>query len=583
MSPSSASPFSLGLVGTALLLTAVACGSEASPTAPGGKQASEQGDSGNDNGSSASNAATTGGSSGGLDGGSGGSGSVNAAVSGGTGTTGSGSPPQGNTNVALGGSQDFGYARALLDSGQVPTLEDFDAAGFFAEHHTALPEPLCGERICLQPMLAVMGNLMNGNNCTMLQLGLNSPIVADPENRPPLNLTVVVDVSGSMATENKIEFVRDGLELLIDGMRDGDKFGLVTYSDAAEVRFAMDAVELNRAAVRTQVEQLVADGATNLYDGLELGYQEAQNNYEVARQNRVIVLSDGEPTSGITDSASILEMSKAYNSDGIGLTSIGLGTSFNAALMRDLSLQADGNFYFLEDSGAVSEVFTEELSYFTVPVALNLELTLTAGDAYDFGAAHGTPFWKDTDEGGSLNVPSVFLAHRESADDITDDGGRRGGGSALLIELMPKAVDDDGSGVSQAEVATIDIAFDDPILGERVTDRVVVDYPHAPWELVPAGYFRSDDIAVVQKSFVMLNLYVGIEEACRSFHEFGDTTENVSILRRLVAAVQDYNEEVEDADIEYDLELVEQLIDVIEQHGEPVAPPEIPQDPWPAD
>jgi Ca-activated chloride channel family protein len=372
--------------------------------------------------------------------------------------------------------------------------------------------------------------------------------------------------------------------MMIDGMRDGDRFGLVSYSDQATVNFPMDEVELNRSQMRDIIGDLEAVGGTNLYDGLELGYQEAQEQYETGRQNRVIVLSDGQPTVGLTDDDSILTMSKAYNSDGIGLTSIGLGTSFNANLMRNLALQADGNFYFLEDSGAVSEVFTEELSYFTVPVALNLELTLAAGEAYDFGAAHGTPFWQDTETGGSLSVPSVFLAHRESADDITEDGGRRGGGSALLIELMPKRADDDGSGATDADVAVIDIEFDDPIEGVRVSDQVVVNYPNAPWVLEPTGFFRSDDIEVVQKSFVMLNLYVGIEQACSMYHEFGETRENVDMLRRLLAAVRDYNEEIEDPDIEFDIELVEGLVSVLETLGQPQPEPDdIPTDPWPAD
>lgn len=512
-------------------------------------------------------------------------GSTSAGLPGGSSSTGMpADAPNGNTNVALGGSQDFGYFRQLLMAGQVPTLDAFDAAGFFAEHHTELPEPSCGQRICLQPMLAVMGNLMNGNNCTMLQLGLNSPIVAAPANRPPLNLTVVVDVSGSMAEAGKIEFVRDGLELMIDGMLDGDKLGLVTYSDAATVSYPMDEVALNRAEIRSVVQALAPGGGTNLYGGLELGYQQAQSQYDTARQNRVIVLSDGQPTVGITGDDAIVAMSKVYNSDGIGLTSIGLGTSFNATLMRNLALQADGNFYFLENSGAVSEVFTEELSYFTVPVALNLEVTLTAGDLYDFGVARGTPFWENTEDGGSLSVPSVFLAHRESAADITDEGGRRGGGSALLIELMPKLLADDGSGTTEADVAVVDIEFDDPIAGEHVTDQVVVNYPRAPWVTEPTGFFHADNIAVIQKSFVMLNLYTGIEAACRMFHEIQDTTENVSMLRRLLAAVEDYNDEIQDPDIDYDIELVQDLVSVIESFGTPQPqPPDIPANPWPAD
>ena len=82
--------------------------------------------------------------------------------------------PQGapaGSNVSFGGSQDVGFMRGQLEAGQVPSRDSLDAAGFFAEHHTELPPPTCGERVCLQPMTAVMGNLMNGNNCTMLQLG----------------------------------------------------------------------------------------------------------------------------------------------------------------------------------------------------------------------------------------------------------------------------------------------------------------------------------------------------------------------------------------------------------------------------
>ena len=147
--------------------------------------------------------------------------------------------PTGNTNVNLGGAQDFGFYRRLLGEGRVPETKDFDAAGFFAEHHTKLPPPLCGKTICLQSMLAVMTNLSSSASCTMLQLGLNSNLVADPTKRPPLNLVVSIDVSGSMNAGGKIDFVRSGLEQLVDGLRDVDKLALVTYSDAAKVVYPM--------------------------------------------------------------------------------------------------------------------------------------------------------------------------------------------------------------------------------------------------------------------------------------------------------------------------------------------------------
>jgi Ca-activated chloride channel family protein len=508
-------------------------------------------------------------------------GSVSSAGSGGS--SGASPAPAGNTNVALGGAQDFGYFRRLVTAGQVPRTQDFDAAGFFAEHHTKLPAPVCGQRVCLQTMMAVMTSLSSSASCTMLQLGLNSTLVADPAMRPPLNLVVSVDVSGSMNTGGKIEFVRAGLEQLIDGLRDTDKLALVSYSDQAKLLFPMADVGLRRAELRALIQGLQANGATALHDGLQMAYAEALKNHDSGRQNRVILLSDGQPTIGITSSPAIVAMSRGYNSDGVGLTTIGVGTDFNPVLMRELAQQADGNFYFVENAGAVKEVFGDELSYFTVPVAYDLKLELEAGSLYNLGHAYGSSFWKEGGlTSGGLEVPSVFLAHRRSHDDQTAEGGRRGGGSALLVELMPKHAVDDGSGATTAQVARVRVSFREPGSNRIVTDEVLVNYPHAPWVTPEQGFFQSSDVTIVQKSFVMLNLYTAIEEACRDFHG-GERRSILPRLRRLRAAVVDYNEEVKDQDIVSDLALLDQLITVLRQSG--VIDPETqpPANPWPAD
>jgi Ca-activated chloride channel family protein len=493
--------------------------------------------------------------------------------------------PAGNTNIALSGSQDFGFVRRLLAAGQVPRPDQFDAAGFFAEHHTKLPQPVCGQRVCLQAMLGVLGNLMTGTNCTMLQVGLNSPLEANAGARPGLTMAVVVDVSGSMIQGGKIDFVRDGLGKLIDGLRDNDKIAIVTYSDRANLVFPMGEVSLNRARLRTIATGLMANGGTNLHDGLKTGFEAVRLAYDSGRQNRVILLSDGQPTVGVTATEQILTMSRSYNSEGVGLTSVGLGTDFNADLMKRLAQQADGNFYFLENSGAVSEVFTEELSFFTVPVAFDLKLELAAGTHYTFGRAHGSSFWKDNATGGALEVPSVFLAHRVSHADQTSTGGRRGGGSALLVELMPKLRADDGSGITGADVAVIKVSFREPGSNRIVHDQVVVNFPHPPWVTPERGFFAGPDISIVQKSFVMLNLFVGIENACRDFHQNrAGAGEHIGLLQRLIAAAEDYNQEVADEDIRSDIALVRQLIDVLRRNGvrDPAAVA-IPQNPWPAD
>ena len=494
---------------------------------------------------------------------------------------------QGNTNINLGGAQDFGYFRGLLAQGTVPRPDQIEAAGFFAEHHTPLPPPSCGERVCLQAMLGVMGNLVDGENCTMLQLGLNSPIVASPDNRPPLTLAVVIDTSGSMRNDSKMGYVQEGLELMIDALHDDDQIALISYAKRAETVFPLSRVGDRRLEMRETVRRLRAVGSTNLYEGLREGYLALQNAYDSGRQNRLLLLSDGVPTEGITAAGSIVSMSAAFNSEGLGITTIGLGTDFNHDLMRRLAEQGDGNFYFLENTAAVREVFHEEISYFTVPVAFDVSLELRTTGTYSYSRAFGSRLWQDTGNGGRLDVPSVFLAHRVAHSDVSPGGGRRGGGSALLVELMPNISADDGSGATFADVATIDVTYREPGTDRIVRDEVVVRYPYAPWDLPQSGFFDTTAPDIVQKSFVMLNIYVGIQQATFWFYA-GQGERAVGILLRLIAAVEDFNDGLNggtgDVDMEYDIELLRDLIRVMEQNGATTpSAPAVPEDPWPAD
>jgi Ca-activated chloride channel family protein len=438
--------------------------------------------------------------------------------------------------------------------------------------------------VCLQAALAAMTGLFDDTPYSMLHLGLNTPVSIDPDTRPPMSLAVVIDVSGSMASAGKIDFVRTGLATLIDALNDDDELALISYSGVATVLSEMAPVGGRRAALHAEAESLVADGWTNLYAGLESGYQQVLAHYDLERQNRVILLSDGMPTAGIIDEDEIFAMSAGYNSEGLGLTTVGLGTEFNPGLMRGLAEQGHGNHYFIEDAASIDEVFSEELSYFVVPVAFDVRLEVQEGTHYVFGQAFGSSFWENTSGGGLVEVPSVFLAHRISDDDTTgggSGGGRRGGGSALLVRLVPK--ESAPPPEEDAVVATVDVSFREPGSDVVIDEHVVVTHPSFAGGLPAAGYFDSPTVADTHKTLVMLELYRAIYFACSTFHA-GHGTDGLRALARVRAAVVDYNEEIEDVDMQYDLELIDRLRDVMLANG--VAPPDsvdIPADPWPAD
>jgi hypothetical protein len=215
-----------------------------------------------------------------------------------------------------------------------------------------------------------------------------------------------------------------------------------------------------------------------------------------------------------------------------------------------------------------------------VPIAFDLKLTVEAGPDYDFGRALGTPFWSNTLRGGQLDVPSAFLAHRESDEDVTDTEGRRGGGSSLLVELMPRAL---ASGDPEPIVAELALSFRDPETNEIVEDQVVVSYPHPANTLETRGYFEAPNLGSIQKSFVMLNIFVGMERSIVDYHSLRASARTITELDQLIAAVSDYNEEIRDKDIELDLELLDRLRANLVRAGVPDARVGVSRDPWPAD
>ena len=79
-------------------------------------------------------------------------------------------------SAGQGGAQDFGLFRQILLAGGIPGPETIDDLGFFAEHKIAMPAAECGQNVCIHGMLGVMGNMISGSNCTIVMLGMNTPI-----------------------------------------------------------------------------------------------------------------------------------------------------------------------------------------------------------------------------------------------------------------------------------------------------------------------------------------------------------------------------------------------------------------------
>ncbi|MBA3464065.1 MAG: VWA domain-containing protein [Deltaproteobacteria bacterium] len=454
----------------------------------------------------------------------------------------------GGGNVSFGGSQDIGAFRAALDRGELPPANTLDANGFFNEHFNQTPGG-CANTLCLTPGLSVGRDWLTGRHQATLQIAVNTNVDPSTYQRLPLNLVVVVDHSGSMSADGRLEKVKVGLHTLVDNLKPEDRLALISFDDVVTTDAPFTA-ELDRPLLHAAINRLVPRGATNLYGGLEAGFKQLGEYPKNERQNRVIFLSDGLATAGNTSRPAIMEMAKGWIAKGIGLTSIGVGRDFDIELMRGLAENGAGNYYFLEDGAASSEVFTEELDFFMSPLALDIKIEAIAGKGWTFDEVVGSRLFTSQPTKGSMSIPAVFLASRASQNPTE---GRRGGGSMIFVHLEP-------TGDATSKVASLTISYRPPGSTERISESVTLDYAADPLETPADPYLSGAEMA---ERYAMYNIFLGLRQATKSY----DVNCAAQALIATRANAVAWNNRHEDPDTAADLELMDQYLENLRDHG----------------
>ncbi|MEM6929480.1 MAG: hypothetical protein AAF602_21245, partial [Myxococcota bacterium] len=285
-----------------------------------------------------------------------------------------------------------------------------------------------------------------------------------------------------------------------------------------------------------------------------------------------LLLSDGVATIGIEESDRIVALADAYQEQGLSLSTIGLGDSFDVPLLRDLSEEGAGAFYFVEDSAALTEVFTEEASVFLVPLAEQAVVTLAPESNWQVRGVYGTRLFTFDRAVADIEVPRLQIAGRTDDPDEAPST-RRGGGGGIVIELLPERQGLELSGT----VGTLDFSYRVPGTEEIVEQSVVIEGP---------GTFVEGDRwfegGTAEKGFVTLNIYVGFRMAAESAAR-GDDGAALGVLDAVAVNVAEWLQDNPDSDILDDLAYVDKFRDnLIARTPEPRTPPEN-RPPWPQD
>lgn len=176
------------------------------------------------------------------------------------------------------------------------------------------------------------------------------------------DIVVVVDTSGSMEGQ-KLQFAKQALYGLFERLSDQDRFSLVEYNYSARILVPLSyATPYNKERFVAATHGLVADGSTNMSDGLDSALGILQGSRQAARPGRVLLLSDGLANAGDSSLDGLSQRARMLSYQNFALTTMGVGEDFDEQVMTQLATVGTGAFYYLSKLSYLAEFFESELS-----------------------------------------------------------------------------------------------------------------------------------------------------------------------------------------------------------------------------
>jgi hypothetical protein len=264
-------------------------------------------------------------------------------------------------------------ARYLGNLGMIPSSKEIAVEEFVNYHRHEIGRPKAGEAVHLDVRWGT--DTIGHGGKAILQVGLSTALVNDKAHLRPLNLSLVIDKSGSMAAGDKMSRVKASLLTLVSKLRESDVLSIVVFDSDASVLLPPQALEDKRRAMDL-IRSIEPGSSTNIHGGLMLGYKQAAKQQRKGWTSRVVLLTDGIANVGVTEPAAIAKDSLKFNDEGIDLSTIGVGADLNKDLLRELAKSGRGLYHFVADAEDIEKVFIDELQSLISPIARDPNLTI---------------------------------------------------------------------------------------------------------------------------------------------------------------------------------------------------------------
>jgi Ca-activated chloride channel family protein len=206
----------------------------------------------------------------------------------------------------------------------------------------------------------------------LLQIAVRGKSV-NVDSLPPSNLVFLIDVSGSMATPNKLPLLQAAFRILVNNLRSNDHVAIVAYAGAPGIILPSTPGN-QKVKILNAIDYLSAGGATAGEAAIKLAYQIAEENFIKDGNNRVIMATDGDFNVGQTSDHDMEQLIMGKKETGVLLTCLGFGMkNYKDSKLETLSSKGNGNFAYIDNLEEANKIFAREFGSTLFTVAKDIQ------------------------------------------------------------------------------------------------------------------------------------------------------------------------------------------------------------------
>lgn len=319
----------------------------------------------------------------------------------------------------------YANMRRFLREGSKPPKDSIRLEEWLNYFHYDYPEPAGEHPVSITTEVAACPWQPKHK---LARIGVKAKSI-DVSELPPANLVFLLDVSGSMATPDKLPLLQRAFSLLTEQLRPQDDVSIVVYAGAAGTVLPTTKGS-EREKILHAVTSLRAHGSTAGAQGIQLAYQTARANFKKGGNNRVILATDGDFNVGVSTEAELIRLIEKEREGGIFLTVLGFGTgNLQDAKMKALSKHGNGNYAYVDSLLEGRKVLVQEMGANLMTLAKDVKLQV------EFNPSRVQAY--------RLIGYENRLLRAEDFNDDKKDAGEMGAGHTVtaLYEIVPPGVE----------------------------------------------------------------------------------------------------------------------------------------------